>query len=828
MLTILQNDERVFELKDSIIEFKFFTSGEHKGRFNIAFKDFQGNKSGLRKCYTSINYYNHNYKLKEYPSFNYTYKAADVEQIEDALGSGLIVLFSRTTSDKDKFDFQILFRFYDDTDFFLIELISIKDLTNQNYGIHSISPFTIKDTKLWLTGNKEPTNLKDITWFKNGWQSWSPCKIFFGKEKDRKGPPLKIFKRTLDNQDYEIEGRFYSEYNTVITDLISKNSLIIGFTTLKDQFSRIIMDYKKTYRLKILTAFGCMDGRTFQDSFINSSEELFIGFKTENKGCYGLIDYAKIVKENAEEEHPNDVPIGWASWYYYFTKVTESDIIKNLNFFKKNEEKVPIDFIQLDDGYFEKIGDYQNINNKFSHGISWLFEKIKNTGFIGGIWTAPFFAEKNSNLFQEHPQWFLKKAGKNKFLKTHFNWGTFQYGLDLTQHEILVYIKNYFKKFRFALKEKQIEEESLIEFFKIDFLFAAAPYDADYENKKLTRAQLYYNGVKAIREGISEDSFLLGCGAPLGPCAGLVDAMRIGTDTAPEWTKWDWIGNKLGFALPNLKRALINTLYRSFMHKYFWINDPDCLMIRRTDTNLNLNEIRLQLTLFGISGGQILISDDMTKLTEEEIRDASLMLPVYNPEDFDPVVPDAFISELPTIYFLETQETIGKRYLVAIINWDKKPHNRSIKISQILPNLPKDEKNFFVFDFWNNKFLGEYNRDTAIYLNKIPPHGCSYLSLIFIDKFLKKEPIFLSSDLHITQGCCEITNFDYNEEEMIISLILDLIGEREGKLLLKLPSHLKIKECQYNYSIFDKERNIFEIEVAFIDHTSFTIFLTNK
>jgi alpha-galactosidase len=828
MLTVLQNDESVFELKNTVIEFTFFPSGEYKGRFNIAFKDFNGNKSSLKNCYFSINYFDHNDKLKEYPSFNFTYRSADIEQIEDNLGSGLEVLFSRTKPDKDKFDFQILFRFYDDTDFFLIKLINIRDLRPKHYKIHSISPFTIKEDKLWLSGNEKPTNLKNITWFKNGWQSWSPCRIFFGKQKDRKGPPLKIFKRTLDNQDYEIEGRFYSEYNTTITDLNSKKTLIIGFTTLKDQFSRIIIDYKKAYKLKLLTAFGCLDGRTFQDSSIDSSEELFIGFKANNQGYYGLIDYAKIVKDNIEEEHTNDVPIGWASWYYYFTEVTEKDIIKNLNFFKKNEETVPIDFIQLDDGYFEKIGDYHDINNKFPHGLSWLFEKIKNAGFKGGIWTAPFFAEKNSNLFQEHPQWFLKKAKKKRFLKTHFNWGTFQYSLDLTQPEILNYIKNYFKKFRYALKDKQSEKESLIEFFKIDFLHAAAPYDADYENKKHTRAQLYYNGVKAIREGISDGSFLLGCGAPLGPCVGLVNAMRIGTDTAPEWTKWDWIGNKLGFALPSLKRALINTLYRSFMHNYFWINDPDCLMIRRTDTDLSLNEIRLQLTLFGISGGQILISDDMTKLNEEEIQDAKLMLPVNNPEYFDPIVPDAFISELPTIYFIETQESIGKRYLVAIINWDKKPNNRTIKISEILPNLPNDEKNFFIFDFWNDKFLGEYNRDATIHLNNIPPHGCSYLSLIFIDEFLKKGPIFLSSDLHISQGCYELTTFEYDEEEMIISVIIDLIGEREGKILIKMPSDMRIKECQYNCSIFDKEHNIFKIEVAFFDHTSFTISLANK
>ncbi|MEJ2249269.1 MAG: alpha-galactosidase [Candidatus Lokiarchaeota archaeon] len=747
---------------------------------------------------------------------------SEVFEIEDNIGSGFRIIFTPQVKKDSLFKFKILFVLYEKTDYILVKLTDIENISKKSFKIHSISPITIRNSNLWLSGSLErATNLNNISWFKNGWQSWSPCKTYFGNEKDREGPPLKIFKRTLDNQDYEIKGKFYSEYCTTITDLSSKISLILGFTTLKDQFSRFVFDFKNKSKIKFLTAIGCMDGVKLSECSIDYSEELFIGFKSKSLGYYGLIEYATIVEEYVKDyERISEVPIGWCSWYYYFTEVTQNNMIKNLNFFKINEENLPIDYIQLDDGYFREIGDYKKVNQKFSDGLPSLFKKIHNAGFEGGIWTAPFIANKNSDFFQNNKELFLKKQGKNKFLKANFNWGKFQYGLDLTQQATLTYIKRFFDKLRYAF-DQELEDE-IIEFYKIDFLHAAAPYDAEYENKSLTRAQLYRNGIEAIREGIGESSFLLGCGAPLGPCVGLVDAMRISMDTAPKWKNIDWLGDKFGFSLSNLKRALINILYRSFMHRHFWINDPDCLMLRRTDTNLKYNEIKLQLTIFGLSGGQILISDDMTKLSRKELEDAKLVIPPYNPEGYEPIVTDALVSKIPSIYFLETEEFIGKRYLTAIINWDDNFKERKILIEDIIPNLSQAEDLFYLFDFWEEFFLGTYNRTEIINL-KISPHSCAYLSIIPIEEEDLFEPVFLSSTLHITQGCYEITDFEYNEEEKIILIIIDLIGERSGSIFLKLPTKEKISECKFPYELIDRENDIWKIQVEFQDSISLDI-----
>ncbi|MHA1284166.1 MAG: glycoside hydrolase family 36 protein [Promethearchaeota archaeon] len=817
---IKSQNKEIFELTNGLVSVIFHKIGEKQGLFTIK---FYNDTAILEDCYSAINFSDPDKKiLTEVASYEYCF-SENTELIEDDIGRGIKAIFSTLCVANQMTFFKIQIKMYDEKDFILLKIIEIEDHSPNPLPVHSIAPIVIKDQPIWLAGKESPINLNKISWFKNGWQSWSPCYILFGKEKDKYRAPIKMIRRVLDNQDYKIKGRFYSDYCTVLTDLESKNSLIMGFVSLKDQFTRLILDYKKKNKVKLLTAFGCMDDITFTESSINYSEELFISFKTNNLGYYGLIDYARIVNALITEERITDIPTGWCSWYYYYTKITQDDVIKNLKFFKEKQNEVPIDFIQLDDGYQKAIGDFNLVNEKFNKGLPWLFKKIKDAGFKGGIWTAPFFAVKNSELFHLHKDWFLKKIKSKKYIKATFNWGAFLYPLDLTKNEVLDYIREFFKSLSYAFDENK--KEKLINFFKIDFLHAAVPYDGDYYNKKLTRAQLFRKGIEAIREGIGEESFLLGCGAPLGPCIGLVDAMRIGTDTAPYWSIFEKLLEKKGISPPALKRALLQTIYRSFMHQYFWINDPDCLMIRRTNTKLNLDEIKLQITIFGISGGQLLISDDMSLLTEDEINDALLVIPPYNPEDNDPIPPDVFISKFPSYYIRETLEDIGKRYLIAIINWDDKIITKHIKISEIIPNLEVDEELFLIWDFWNKCFIGKYKSEKNIDLGVINPHSCLYISAIPFTEDFNNEPILLATDLHISQGCSEITEFNYDDEENTINIIIDLPGKRKGNLYIMLPKNKKISDSEENISLYDEKNNIWKIYIEFQDNYSLDLII---
>jgi len=818
----------IVSISNGILNVEFL---KYNGTYNIIYKE-NGRKCLISNCCVAINYYDEG-ELIEFKSLGLKFKSSK-KNIEDAIGKGLQLIFETETKDS-LLDFAITLRFYDNFNFCLIDVVEIKSKSKNTLKLHSISPLNVRNGTLNLTGTSNLTNFRNISFFKNGYQSWSGSKILFGSDKDRRGPPLVGFaKIIMDNQDYGIQGRYYSEYVTAITDLTSRNSVIMGFVTLKDQLSRIVLDHDNDTNLKHLTAFGCLDGITLKEGEFYKSETLYVGFKTDNLGYYGLIEYAKAVKKLKEKTPFEDkVLTGWCSWYYYFTKVHDKDLIENLNYFEKNRDEFSIDLFQLDDGYQENIGDYLLLNEKFNDGLVPLFLKVQEIGFRAGIWTAPFFATKKSELFKRHPDWFLQNK-KGKLIKVNFNWGNWQYALDVSKDVVLDYIFHLFQNLKQGLfsKDSIVPKEPLITFFKIDFIYSVIPYDADFEDKTLTRAQIYYNAVKRIRDAIGEDSYLLGCGAPLGPSVGLVDSMRIGTDTAPTWNFLGFLYDKFNIGVPSMRTAILSTLYRSFMHKYFWVNDTDCLMVRETDTKLTNDEVKTQLTIFGLSGGQILISDNMYNLSEKSKQKAKLLLPPYNPDGFDPIPTDILTNKIPTTYLLETDGFIGKRYLVACcLNWLKKPIEGRIKISELIPNLDDTEKNFLIFDFWNQQYLGQKSKDEVISLGQVAPHTCSYLSILSIDtkKYNKSNPIVLSSTLHISQGCLEIKNFKYLKEKKQLQASIELQGKREGKIFLLLPIDLKISKCQ-NCESFKKiessKENLWEISLAFINSTKLSIQLS--
>ena len=47
---------------------------------------------------------------------------------------------------------------------------------------------------------------------------------------------------------------------------------------------------------------------------------------------------------------------GWTSWYNYFGKVTERDVLKVLKFYSENS--IPLDLFQIDDGWQTAVGDW--------------------------------------------------------------------------------------------------------------------------------------------------------------------------------------------------------------------------------------------------------------------------------------------------------------------------------------------------------------------------------------------------------------------------------------------------------------------------------------
>lgn len=260
-----------------------------------------------------------------------------------------------------------------------------------------------------------------------------------------------------------------------------------------------------------------------------------------------LAAYAGGLADSLRLPPPRRAPTVWCSWYRYFTEVTEVDIAENLDGLDRTG--LPVQVVQLDDGWQAGIGDWLRLSGRIP-SLPELARRITDRGRRAGIWVAPFVAGRASALARDHPDWLLGDAGHN--------WGQDLRGLDLRHPDVLGYLTEVFTRLRTAG----------FDYYKLDFLYAGALPGRGPGDRSGVAA--YRAGLHAIREAVGADAYLVGCGAPLLPSVGLVDAMRVSPDTFhPDG------GGGMGRL-----RGRAGTEARSWQHGRWWVNDPDCLVLR--------------------------------------------------------------------------------------------------------------------------------------------------------------------------------------------------------------------------------------------------------
>lgn len=307
----------------------------------------------------------------------------------------------------------------------------------------------------------------------------------------------------------------------------------------------------------------------------------------------GLLErYAALVGRENAVSIADWNPVGWCSWYHYFTAVTWPDIVRNLDLARG---RYPFEVFQVDDGYERDIGDWTERRTPWPE-LRDMAREISARGFVPGIWTAPFSLSETSRLFRDHPDWAVAESGRPK--PCYRGWGKTIYALDTTRPEVKDWLGLLFRTLR----------ASGFHYFKVDFLFAAAmPGERAAD---VSPIEAYRQGLRAIRDAAGRD-FVLGCGAPLLPSAGLVDGMRVGEDTAPFWRS-----DLAPLEGVNAYHALRNPLLRQFLHDRLWHNDPDCVLLRSGDIELSPNERNLYAVVCGALDNMIIDSDNLALVDE--------------------------------------------------------------------------------------------------------------------------------------------------------------------------------------------------------------------
>ncbi len=596
----------------------------------------------------------------------------------------------------------------------------------------------------------ELPGMPDLAFFRLGYQSWSPAGWVRLGARERRAR-LDLVRRIAcgPHTPEPRAGLHVSDFAAVLR-APGRAGLTLGFTTHERFLSHIALE-RDALGMRQLAARLLAEGAILAPRGTLRAERLWVGLDAPDAD--GLATWAERCGLEMSAPVPARVPSGWCSWYHYFTRVTAADIEKNIDALAPLRGE--LDAIQIDDGWQAAIGDWQDFDPDFPHGVAPLARRIRDAGFRAGIWLAPFLVSRAARTAREHPDWLLRDAGGRPVVAMlNPAWkGRVCHALDPTHPRALAWLAEVIG----ALREQGFD------WFKLDFLYAAALPGERHE--RLPSAAAYRRGLGALREAAG-DALLVGCGAPLGPSVGLVDAMRIGPDVAPYWAERPFdrlIGN---LTAPSARSSLRNVLARAALHQRLWLNDPDCVLLRDVDTKLEPVEVDALAATIAVSGGLVLASDDWTEVIPSRRELLRRMLPAIGRtprvDESGAEIPDGLSVAFP-----------DGSVLVLRVNLEERPRAFELELASFgLEGAVR------VYDVLGDRDLG-VAAERRLRTASVPAHGALLLRLTPEARL----PGLVGSTLHLAGGALEAARLRRGTDGGAL-VKLRLPGARRGRILV--------------------------------------------
>jgi hypothetical protein len=235
-----------------------------------------------------------------------------------------------------------------------------------------------------------------------------------------------------------------------------------------------------------------------------------------------------------------------------------------------------------------------------------------------------------------------------------------------------------------------------------------------------------------------------------------------------------------------------NTINRLPMHGRWWINDPDCMLLRES-TQFTPAEVIGIATVKALSGGSFLLSDDLGSVSRPRIRVAQALLPVTGQAA---VALDLLEKEMPEVLRLAfTSRGTGGNggddewALVALCNWADARRDTAHPWAAILgPLLASGRPHrqplaLHVLEFWTSEYFHvrldlDATPDAAMDTRQLGPGAApargaggaggilphsARLYAVRIDRG-GGQPQYLGADVHFSCGR-EVTLLEWEETE---------------------------------------------------------------
>ena len=295
---------------------------------------------------------------------------------------------------------------------------------------------------------------------------------------------------------------------------------------------------------------------------------------------------------------------GYTSWYNYFQKIDENIIMRDLKGLSRARERVNI--FQIDDGYEPFVGDWLDYNGRdFPFGMKTIADAVHREGYLAGIWLAPCNVQRGkSRILKEHPDWLIRNPDGKPQLGC-VAWGG-AYTLDIYNPEVREHLKNVFDT---------LLNDWGYDMVKLDFLYSQCRTPRD--NK--TRGTIMCEAMDFLRECVG-DKLILGCGVPLGPAFGVVDACRISCEGDLSYGGKFYNSMSINNELPSAQNAINNSMFRRHLNGRAFLNDPDVFFLRDHNLTFTWEQKLLLAKINNLFGRVLFVSDDAGEYSEAELE----------------------------------------------------------------------------------------------------------------------------------------------------------------------------------------------------------------
>jgi hypothetical protein len=437
---------------------------------------------------------------------------------------------------------------------------------------------------------------------------------------------------------------------------------------------------------------------------------------------------------------------GWCSWFYTLDRVTEDEVLLNTAFAANHLRPFGLEYVQIDDGYQRTFGDWEG-NERFPHGMQWLAERIKASGFKPGLWIAPYVISEHSEVFRRHPDWLVRR--RDGSLQRVGNWDdesspaakgevVKRYCLDITHPGAADWLRNLFET---------IARRWGYEMIKIDFVAWSILAAQRYHDPTVSAAEVYRRGLAIMRAAVGDDCHILDCG-PANTAVGLIDSMRVEADINYGYAAAAW---KQYFEDPACSAAAGAKRY--YFHRRTWVNDVDHVCIDL----LTVDQAQAAATLVALSGGNTISGDRLVDLDSAKLEILKKIVPSFG-EAAVPV--DLLDADIPTTFVLRVERSFASWSIVALFN---PKLDAAVDRRFSLSRLGLDPaKTYIAFDFWRQRLVGKIANELAL---RIEPGSVTLLAL----HAAAGVPQLLSTSRHVTQGAVELDDVHWNAGDGVFS-----------------------------------------------------------